>query len=445
MLRLAGSAATAILCDHQTTLTLAIMTHQFSRRDFHRGAASAALAATLPTFGSRRSDPPVVRLAVIGPGKRGMNLMRGAFLGNGFQVVAVCDVDKNRLEAAKALADERQPNSKCFATTRHEVAMDRGDVDAVVIATPDHWHAHQILDAAKRHKHIYCEKPLTLTLREAQLVIPAVQKAGVVFQTGSQQRTEFGQKFVRACELIRNGRLGKVMTVHVGVGDPPVACALDAEDVESGLDWNRWLGAAPMRPYHSDLSPRGVHKHYPSWRRYWEYAGGGLADMGAHHFDIAMWALGRDGSGPVAVHPPHVKGATTGASVVFDDGVRIVHGGRSGATFVGTEGVLAVDRGRIGAEPQKLLEDPLADDAALLPRRKSHAQDWLQAIHGGDPTTCPVEVGAGSVAICHLLNVAYRLRRSLRWDPVNWRFLDDAEANALCDYQRRDSFELPPL
>ncbi len=414
-----------------------------SRRDFHRGAASAALAASLPSFGARRDDPPAVRLAVIGPGKRGMNLMRGAFLGNGFQVVAVCDVDKSRLDAAKALADERQPDTDCFATTRHEDAMDRDDVDAVVIATPDHWHAHQILDAARRRKHIYCEKPLTLTLREAQLVIPAVQKAGVAFQTGSQQRTEFAQRFVRAAELIRNGRLGDVMTVHVGVGAPPAACALPAEEMEPGLDWDRWLGPAPLRAYHSELSPRGVHKHYPAWRRYWEYAGGGLADMGAHHFDIAMWALGRDGSGPVEVHPPLVDGAETGASVVFDDGVRVVHGGRSGATFVGTEGTLAVDRPRIGAEPAKLLEEPLPDDAALLPRRKSHAQDWLQAIHGGEPTTCPVEVGAGSVAICHLLNVAYRLRRKLRWDPVDWRFVDDAEANALCDYERRAGYALP--
>ena len=373
-----------------------------------------------------------------------MNLMRGAFLGNGFQVVAVCDVDDNRLKAAKALADERQPNSECFATKHHEEAMQRKDVDAVVIATPDHWHAHQILDAARLRKHIYCEKPLTLTLREAQLVIPAVNKAGVAFQTGSQQRTEYDHKFVRACELIQNGRIGQALTVHVGVGDPPIGCTLPGEDPEPGLDWDRWLGPAPARPYHSDLSPRGVHEHYPSWRRYWEYAGGGLADMGAHHFDIALWALGRDGGGPVEVHPPHAEGAVTGASVVFEDGVRIVHGGRSGATFVGTEGVISVDRGRIGADPIKLLEDPLPDDATRLPRRKNHAQDWLQAIHGGDKTTCPVEVGAGSVAICHLLNVAYRLRRSLRWDPAAWQFADDDEANALCDYQRRRGYELPP-
>ncbi len=419
------------------------MTPPLTRRAFHLGAAASALSAWSPALALGRQDPSPVRVAVVGPGKRGMNLMRNAFLGGGFQVTAVCDVDANRLAAAKALAEERQPGTDCFATTRHEEAMDRADVDAVVIATPDHWHAHQILDAAARGKHIYCEKPLTLTLREAQLVIPAVRKAGVVFQTGSQQRTEFSQRFVTACEMVRNGRLGEILTVHVGVGDPAVACDLPAEELEPGLDWDRWLGPAPARPYHSDLSPRGVHGHYPSWRRYWEYAGGGLADMGAHHFDIAMWGLRRDGSGPIQVHPPSVPGARSGASVVFDDGVRMVHGGMSGTTFIGTQGVLPVDRGRIDASPASILEDPLPEDAERLPRHPSHAQDWLQAIRGEGPTTCPVEVGAGSVAICHLLNLTYRLRRPLTWDPDRWEFPGDAEANALLDYERREGYELP--
>ena len=420
---------------------------RLTRRAVHLGAAASALSASTlaaaPALALRRREP--VRVAVIGPGKRGMNLMRNAFLRDGFQVTAVCDVDANRLAAAKALADERQQGSDCFATTRHEEAMDREDVDAVVIATPDHWHAHQILDGAKRKKHIYCEKPLTLTLREAQLVIPAVKEAGVAFQTGSQQRTEFGQRFVTACEMVRNGRLGQVLTVHVGVGGPPTACDLPAEEPEPGLDWDRWLGPAPLRPYNSELSPRGVHGHYPAWRRYWEYAGGGLADMGAHHFDIALWGLRRDGSGPVEVHPPTVRGANTGAWVVFEDGVRMVHGGMSGTTFIGTEGVLPVDRGRIDSSPARILEEPLPEDAERLPRHPSHAQDWLQAIRGEGPTTCPVEVGSGSVAICQLLNIAYRLRRPLQWDPARWEFPGDDEANALLDYDRREGYELPSL
>ncbi len=419
------------------------MPAQPTRRSFALGSAALAAHVALPL--RSRQDAPgqaPVRLAVIGPGKRGMNLMRGAFLRESFQVTAVCEVDANRLAAAKALADERQ-GGDCFATVRHEEVLTRDDVDAVVIATPDHWHAHQILDAAAAGKHIYCEKPLTLTLREAQLVIPAVRQAGVVFQTGSEQRTGFGKKCVQAWELVRNGRIGQLLTVHVGVGEPNRACDLPAEELEPGLDWDRWLGGAPERPYNSVLSPRGVHSHYPRWRDYWEYAGGGLADMGAHHFDIALWGLARDGDGPVEVHPPTHPESRRGAYVVFDDGVRLVHGGPSGTTFIGTGGVIHVDRGRISSTPGNLLTDPLPEDAQLLPRRPSHAADWLQAIHGGEETTCPVEVGSGSVAICHLLNLAYRYRRSLSWDPAAWRFVGDDEANGWLDIERRTGYELP--
>ena len=368
--------------------------------------------------------------------------MRGAFLQEPFQITALCEVDGNRLAGAAKLVSERQ-GTEPFTTSRHEELLARDDIDAVVIATPDHWHAHQILDAAAAGKHIYCEKPLTLTLHEAKVVIPAVRKAGVVFQTGSQQRTEFGQKFVDACELVRNGRIGEVLTVHVGVGDPARACDLPVEALEPGLDWERWLGPAPQRAYHSELAPRGVHNHYPAWRRYWEYAGGGLSDMGAHHFDIGMWGLRKDGEGPIEVHPPIDSSATRGASVVFADGVRMIHGGPSGTTFIGTRGTIAVDRGRISSTPGNLLTDPLPDDAERLPRHANHAADWLQALRGEGETTCPIEVGAGSVAICNLLNLAYRHRRSLRWDPRAWRFVDDDEANGWLDYERRDGYALP--
>lgn len=409
-----------------------------TRRAFTAGAAALTARAAFPL---RHPDPEPVRVAVIGFGIRGRNMMRGAFLRDGFQVTAVCDVDSSRLAAAKQLADERQGGS-CFATKVHDEVLTRDDVDAVVIATPDHWHTYQILDAAAAGKHIYCEKPLTLTLRESQLVIPAVNEAGVVFQTGSQQRTEFGKRFVDACELVRAGRIGELLTVHVGVGNPSRACDLPEEELEPGLDWDRWLGPAPSRPYSSVLSPRGVHNHYPRWRDYWEYAGGGLADMGAHHFDIALWGLGRDGSGPVEVHPPTDPEARRGASVVFDDGVRLVHGGPSGTTFVGTGGVIHVDRGRLSSTPNQLLTDPLPEEAARLPRHPNHAADWLQAIRGEGPTTCPVEVGAGSAAICHLMNLAYRHRRALRWDPVAWRF-DEESANSWLDCERRASFPWP--
>src|SRR5204863_9600267 len=176
-------------------------------------------------------------------------------------------------------------------------------------------------------KDIYCEKPLTLTLREAALCIEAVRRHKRVLQTGSQQRSNVFGKFRETCELIRSGRIGKVKTVHVGVGGSSQWCDLPEEPAEAGLDWGLWLGQAPMRPYHSVLSPRGMHNHFPAWRNYREYSGGGMTDMGAHHFDIAQWALGMDESGPAEVIPPQDAKAESGLKLLFANGVEMIHGG----------------------------------------------------------------------------------------------------------------------
>ena len=173
-----------------------------------------------------------------------------------------------------------------------------------MIATPDHWHAIPTVLAARAGKHIYCEKPLTLTIAQGRKVADEVKKAGVVFQTGSQQRSEFGGMFRKAVEYVRSGRIGKLKTIRIGVGGPAVACDLPDQEAPAGTDWERWLGPAPKRGYNDVLCPKGVHHHFPAWRNYREFGGGGLADMGAHHFDIAQWALDMDDSGPVKIEPP---------------------------------------------------------------------------------------------------------------------------------------------
>jgi predicted dehydrogenase len=416
--------------------------HRLDRRQLlATGAALAAapLAGALPPV---RLDP--VRVGVIGFGIRGRNMLRNSFLENeGFRVTAICDVDATRRADGKKRVDEHYRDDACWTTNEHEALIARDDVDAVIIATPDHWHTHQILDACAAKKDVYCEKPLTLTLREAQIVVEAVRKHGVVFQTGSQQRSEFAHRFVKAAEAVRAGRIGRVLNVNVGVGDAPVWCDLPAEEMEPGLDWDRWLGPAPMREYNEVLSPRGAHNHYPQWRRYREYAGGGLADMGAHHFDIAQWALGMDESGPVRVIPPTDPGAKRGAALEYADGVRLTHGGPSGVTFIGDKGMIAVDRGRISSVPDKILEWEPEDEALELPRNANHAQDWLDRIRDRGKPICHEEVGARSVAICHLMNIAYWHRRELEWDPVNWRFVGDDGANEWLDYERREGYELP--
>jgi len=396
--------------------------------------------------GTRRTGPNAqVTLGVIGMGIRGRNVMSRAFLPNdGFRVAAVCDVDTTRREDAKSRVDKRYGNSDCAAYVDYQELLARDDIDAVMIATPDHWHANQIIHACKAGKDIYCEKPLTLTLLEAQAVIKAVRKTGRVFQTGSQQRTEFGHKFITACEYVRNGRIGKVQNVNVGVGKPPVPCDLPEEKMEPGLDWERWTGPAPLRGYNSTLSPRGVHRHYPKWRDYREYAGGGLADMGAHHFDIAQWALDADRSGPVRVSPPLDPTRNKGAWLEYASGTKVIHGGISGCTFVGSDGIIHVDRGRLASVPASILEKELDAESQRLPRKKNHAVDWLDCIRDRSQPICDVEVGARSVAICHLLNIAYRHRRELTWDPTTWRF-DEQEANKWLDYERRPGYELPTI
>ncbi len=393
--------------------------------------------------GVRPSDQ--IGLGIIGMGIRGRNLMHRAFLpDDGFRVLAVCDVDTSRRADAKARVDKHYGSDDCAAYLDYRGLLGRDDIDAVVIATPDHWHANQIMHACGAGKHIYCEKPLTLTLHEAKIVMDAVRETGCVFQTGSQQRTEFGHRFVTAAERVRSGILGHVHSVNVGVGKPPVPCTLGEEAAEPGLDWDRWIGPAPMRPYSSVLSPRGVHKRYPKWREYREYAGGGLADMGAHHFDIAQWALGQDGSGPISVAPPGSADAEAGAWLEYEGGTKVIHGGMSGCTFVGKEGVLHVDRGLLESIPGSILEADLPDGANALPRKKSHAADWLECIRNRGRPMCDAEVGARSVAVCHLLKLAYEHRRALTWDPQAWRFADD-DANQWLDYERREGYELPAL
>ena len=186
-------------------------------------------------------------------------------------------------------------------------------------------------------KDIYCEKPLTRTIAEGRALVKAVDDAKVVFQTGSQQRTNSAAAFATPsnwCQRV----LGNIKTVRIGVGGPAVACDLPTEPVPAGTDWDLWLGPAAQRGYNQILCPQGVHNHFPAWRTYKEFAGGGLADIGAHHFDIAQWALGTDGTGPTSIEPPSDPAATTGLKFTYASGVEMFHGGPNGCTFEGTKG-----------------------------------------------------------------------------------------------------------
>lgn len=409
-----------------------------NRRTFVKTIGALGVAPTLLSVRARGETAANERLTLgfIGMGKQ-MGGHVGTFLGrDNCQIVAVCDVESLRLEKFKNRVNDFYAKKTgqglyagCAAYKDYRDLLAREDIDAVVIATPEHWHALQVIDAANARKDIYCEKPLSHTIHEARAMATAVRRNGVVFQTGSQQRSERG--FRVACELVRNGRIGKVHTIHVNVGGPPVDCHLPPQPTPEGLDWNFWLGPAPMRPYHEDIAPHMDYQGWPNWRSYRDYAGGMMTDWGAHHFDIAQWALGMDESGPVEIHPP--GGNFDRLTYVYADGVRVEHGGgsggKAGVEFIGDGGRVLVNRGYLETDPPHLVQELPGPNEIRLYASDNHHDDWLRCIKTRQRPICDVEVGARTITVCHLGNIAYELKRSLRWDPAKECFVGDEEAN----------------
>ncbi|HSQ57263.1 MAG TPA: Gfo/Idh/MocA family oxidoreductase, partial [Gemmata sp.] len=306
--------------------------------------------------------------------------------------------------------------------------------------------------AARAGKHIYCEKPLTHNVAEGRQIVNEVKKSKVVFQTGSQQRSEFGGHFRKAVEYVWNGRIGKLKTIRIGVGGPSRPCDLPTEEIPPGTDWDFWQGPAPERGYHHELCPKGVHQHFPAWRNYQEYAGGQVADMGAHHFDIAQWAMHMDGSGPVEVIPPARKNADRGLKFVYASGIVMIHNvfekGKDGkelnsdCVFEGTDGMILVSRGGISSLPDAILKEPLGEKDKKVYPSNSHHGNWLQCIKNGKDTICTAEIGHRSATICHLGNIGYHLGRRLRWDPAKEEFVDDEKANKELSRVPREKWKL---
>ena len=423
---------------------------RITRRHFLATSAVAACGPMLLSSPARgfAAASERIRLGFIGIGIQSRGHLRRFVGTNDSQVVAVCDVVSERREDSKRIVEEGYAKQKdmtsykgCAAYVDFRELLARDDIDAVVIGTPDHWHAIPAVMACRAGKDVYCEKPLSLTISEGRAMVEAARKHDRVFQTGSQQRSEFGGLFRRAVELIRNGHLGEIKSVSVGVGGPAVTCDLPTEECPSGTDWNFWNGPSPERGYNQILCPKGIHNHFPAFRNYREYAGGALADMGAHHFDIAQWALGMDNSGPVKIEPPEDK-ATTGLKFTYANGVVMTHGGRSGCTFVGTKGTLYVDRGKIESDPANILEAKIGPDDFHVEPSDNHHRNWLDAIRSRKKPICDVEIGHRSATVCELGQIGYDLRRPLNWDPVKERFVNDDDANKLLSRPLRDPWKL---
>lgn len=424
-----------------------------SRRTFLQSSAALApgvLSAAASGNSVRIPPGDRINVALIGCGKMANEYHIPQLLEQSdVQVVAVCEVDQTRREHAKSRVENSYSSDKtdfkgCATYVDFRQIIDRSDIDAVCIASPDHWHAIPIIEACKSGKDVYCEKPLTLTIEEAKRCIEAARTYGRIVQTGSQQRSNVFGPFREAVEIVRSGRLGKIHRVTVGVGGPSVPCNLPEEEMEPNLAWEMWLGPAPLRPYNSILSPRGNHKHFPAWRSYREYSGGGHTDMGAHHYDIAQWALDMDESGPVEVIPPDDPMATTGVRFIYQNGVEMIHGGPSGCTFHGENGTLSIDRGRLTSDPEDIVKTPLGEDDVRLPRSPGHHRNWLDCIKSREAPVAEVEKGARTATIIHLGNLAYWNHKRLKWDPQQWKFTDSAD-NHLLDRERRDPWQLPEV
>lgn len=419
-----------------------------SRRKFIRNTAlTAGLISIVPrhVLGRGFTAPnDKINLGYIGLGKQG-GILANKFLSNTqAQIVAGTDVWIPKQEWFKGLvegyyAEKRNVSGYKGVTTylNYEELLNQKGLDAVVISTPDHWHAKQAIDSMKLGKDVYCEKPMTNTIKDGRDMVDALQKYDSVLQIGSMQRS--WAKFKKAHEIVSSGKLGEIKKVLVNVGDPYRSYDLPAEPTPEGIDWNLWCGPAPLLTYHHTIAPEAV-KSYPDWREFKEIGGGRLADWGTHMFDIAQWCLGMDNTGPVSFIPPKDPNAVRGLQMFYENGVELVHEdfGRSWAVrFIGSEGTLDVSRSFIETTPKNILMPNGGDPKGLFNDQGNHYQNWLDAIKSRKQPICDVETGHRSASICHIANIAYELNRPLQWNPHKEKFIGDSEANKMRKRKKR--------
>lgn len=409
-------------------------------------SSGLALPTIVPSsvFGANAPSNKIT-VACIGVGNQGSGNM-SAFIGNGrgdSVVVAACDVDADHLESARLKAG--LDKTSCTRDFRELIA--RSDIDAVAVSTPDHWHTLISLAAIKSGKDVFCEKPLTLTIAEGRALSDAAKRYGRVVQTGSQQRSD--RLFRRACEFVRNGKIGKLKTVRVDIPGNNRANPMDwkPEPVPKGLDYNMWLGQAPNEPYHP------MRCHY-TFRFLLAYSGGQMTNWGAHYLDIAQWGIGADNSGPLAIDGKgeFPKGGlfTTAekADIVYTyaDNVKLMlkqyKGNGGNIRFEGSEGWISVNRKRMEAEPNSLLSYDTKPSELHLYKSLNHKQNFLDCIKTRQQPIANAEIGHRSASVCHLGNIAMLLDRRLTWNPRTEQFAGDAEANRMVSRVMRSPWHL---
>ena len=431
---------------------------QVTRRQFvKRAGAAIAAPYVLPSLARAASGLPRpapserITMGLIGCGGMGRGNLNG-FLGMpDVQVLAVCDPDTVQRNAAKNSVEQRYAKETesgsykgCDSYVDFRELLARDDIDTIIQATPDHWHALVVVNAARSGKDIYGEKPLSLTIQQGRVMSDTVARYGRVFQTGSQQRSDGRFRF--ACELVRNGRIGKVHKVTCGLPTGPTTDAKPPLPVPDGFVYDMWLGPAPAVPYCDGRT---------HWNFRWilDYSGGQVTDWGAHHIDIAHWGLGLQETGPIEVEGEGefpTEGLWNAATnyrfmAKYRTGVEITmtNAFENGVKWEGEHGWVFVSRGRIDAHPKSLLQEEIGPGEVHLPRSSGgHRRNFIDAVRSRREPIAPIEQAHRTITVAHLGNIAMQLGRKVRWNPDTERFIDDPQAERMRDRAMREPWRL---